>query len=145
MPSVPCPYFHPLRRADWLGSYPRLPLGAAWAGVCRAPGEPLEPQGALLFEICNTGFGRSHCPRFPAESPHDAVRFHLLGKNTDGALRIRYVFERNCWPAGFGDAELTPARETVSLPSEPASCGGPGTLKAQLLAFAATATPCTCT
>jgi hypothetical protein len=145
MPSVPCPYFHPLRRADWLGSYPRLPLAAAWAGACHAPGGPFEPQGALLFEACNTGFGRARCHRFPPSAGHDAVRFHLLENSPDGALRVRYVLERNCWPAGFGDAILTASGETVSLPSEPASCGGRDTLVAQILAFAASATPCTCT
>ncbi len=132
MLCVPCPYFHPARRAEWLGSYPRLPLGAAWEGACHATAEMFEPSGVLLFEVCNTGFGRARCPRFPAHAPHDAVRFHVLGQGAGASLRIGYVFERGCWPASHAAAEVDPARGIVDpAPESPA-------LAAQLLAFAST-------
>ncbi|HVT93987.1 MAG TPA: hypothetical protein VHD76_14175 [Bryobacteraceae bacterium] len=106
---MPCSYFRPCSPADWSGSYPRLPLGEAWNGVCAAdPSAPeyFAPQGALLFEVCNTGQGRARCSRFPKDSPRDSVRFHVVEDRGDRLL-IRYVFENECWPAGHGVTEFS--------------------------------------
>lgn len=106
---MPCVYFSPRAPADWSGSYPRLPLGEAWDGRCAAPSPHGEvefaPQGALLFEVCNTGQGRCRCARFPKDAARDSVRFHVVEDSGDRLL-IRYVFQNDCWPAGHGLIEF---------------------------------------
>ncbi len=131
MLAVPCPYFLPRAPAEWLGSYPRLPLGQAFRGECRAPGPPLEPDGALLFEVCNTGYAAPRCSRFPPASPAEAVRFHLAAQR-EARLVILYVTERAGWPVEHGELEYDPAEDTL-MPA-PADAA----LAAQARAFART-------
>ena len=100
-----CPYFYPVARFEnnpWAVP-PRLPLGDAYSGECRAPGAT-PPDESRMREICNLGYGRNRCDRFPAASNADAVRFHV-SEDTGKLVRIQYVFERDCWPGESGFME----------------------------------------
>jgi hypothetical protein len=98
-----CPYFYPVARFEqspW-SIPPRLPLGDAFSGQCRAPGNTLQPDESRMREVCNSGYGRHGCEQFPRDAPTDAVRFHIA--QDGGALvQILYVFERDCWPVEHG-------------------------------------------
>jgi hypothetical protein len=99
-----CPYFYPVARFEtspW-SVPPRLPLGDAFSGVCRAPGST-QPDETRMREVCNSGYGRHGCEQFPAGSASDAIRFHVA-KDSDELINIQYVFEKDCWPGEHGDA-----------------------------------------
>ncbi len=104
-----CPYFCPVApRAR--GSGPEnamLPLGDEWAGVCRAaPGPSPEPEEAVLRSLCNLGYARGMCARFPGDDGPDAVRFSV--SRDDGAsLGIYYVMERDHHPFAHGPLEYS--------------------------------------
>ena len=100
-----CPYFYPVARfeTDPWSVPPRLPLGDAFSGECRAPGSTLQPDEARMREVCNPGLGRHGCEQFPSASAADAVRFHVA-EDSGELIHIQYVFEKDCWPAGHGDA-----------------------------------------
>ncbi len=99
---MPCPYFYPRKRlesTEW-DPAPRLPLGAAFSGDCGSPVEldadvadPTDPSN-----LCNSGYARGLCPRFPADAPADAVRFSL---RINGGELI-YVFEKDLAPLKHG-------------------------------------------
>jgi hypothetical protein len=98
-----CPFFEPrtkLGEGPW-DPAPRLPLVEAWAGVCVSPGFTLqEPDESEQREICNTGYARGRCPRFPSEAEADAVRFSAV---RDGeALRVVFVLEKDHAPVRHG-------------------------------------------
>jgi len=77
---------------------PRLPLGRAWAGVCVAPGfVSEEPEETEQREICNIGYARGRCGRFPSNAEVDAVRFSA---DRDGGLV--YILEKNHAPVRHG-------------------------------------------
>jgi hypothetical protein len=98
-----CPYFYPVARFEtspW-SVPPRLPLGDAFSGECRAPGNYAQPDEAHIREICNFGYGRDRCEQFPAASVADAIRFHVA-KDADELIEIQYVFEKDCWPGEHG-------------------------------------------
>ena len=81
-----CPYFCPVApRARGAGpESAMLPLGDEWAGVCRAaPDPPPEPEEAILRSLCNFGYARGSCTRFPGDEGPDAVRFSV--SRDDGA------------------------------------------------------------
>ena len=97
-----------------------LPLGDAWAGTCLArPGEPLEPDAADL-SLCNLGYARGVCPRFPEETAADAVRF-AVARHAGGSLQIYYVLERGHHPLEHGQLEFdfTDAAFHPALPETP--------------------------
>jgi len=79
-----------------------LPLGGHWAGDCSAaPGLTCQPDAATLRALCNLGYARGACSRFPDDDGPDAVRFTISGD--DGAtLRLYYVVERNHHPFAHG-------------------------------------------
>ncbi len=91
-----CPYFSPEERfpeAAW-PKHPRLPLGDPYAGTCvAAPDKEWQPDQTTLRELCNLGYGRGKCPRFPAGAGPDSYRFSIVG-DEGGALRVFYVAER---------------------------------------------------
>lgn len=94
---VACPFFLPMSRlttGEWLHA-PRLTLIDEYRGICSA-GEPLEPEEPAQREICNCGYARGRCERFPPEGA-DAVRFSMTAEG-----RIVYVFERDHLPQGHG-------------------------------------------
>ena len=107
--AMACPYFYPVARFEtnpW-SVPPRLPLGDAFAGECRAPGSSLQPlvqpDETRMREVCNPGLGRHSCEQFPSASVADAIRFHVA-KDSGELIHIQYVFENQCWPGEHGDA-----------------------------------------
>jgi hypothetical protein len=103
-----CPYFYPVARFEtspW-SVPPRLPLGDAFSGECRAPQSnvqsPAQPDERRLREVCNLGYGRHACEQFPAGSAADAIRFHVA-KDEGELIHIQYIFEKDCWPGEHGD------------------------------------------
>jgi hypothetical protein len=106
-----CPYFYPVARFEtspW-SVPPRLPLGDAFSGECRAPGHSSEPDEACVREICNVGYGRGRCEQFPASSAADAIRFHVA-EDAGESVTIQYVFEKDCWPGTHGIFERSAAQ-----------------------------------
>jgi len=100
-----CPYFYPVARFEtspW-SVPPRLPLGDAFSGFCRAPGNTVQPDEMRMRTVCNLGFGRRACEQFPETSAADAVRFHVA-QDSGELIHIQYVFEKECWPGEHGDA-----------------------------------------
>ncbi len=98
-----CPYFYPVARFEsspW-SVPPRLPLGDAFSGECRAPGNSAQPDETRIRGICNLGYGRERCEQFPTESPADAIRFHVATDSGE-LITIQYVFEKDCWPSEHG-------------------------------------------
>jgi hypothetical protein len=120
---MPCPYFHPSAPQSSLFD-PRaamLPLGGHWSGVCRSVPEPepaSQPNAATLRSLCNLGYARGACSRFPEGDGPDAVRFTISGD--DGAtLRLYYVVERNHHP--FAHGPLTYSRALAAFTDPPAN------------------------
>jgi hypothetical protein len=100
-----CPYFFPVARFEtspW-SVPPRLPLGDAFSGVCRAPQNGVQPDETRMREVCNPGLGRHACEQFPPGSTVDAIRFHVA-KDSGEFIQIQYVFEKDCWPTEHGNA-----------------------------------------
>lgn len=119
-----CPYFHPVARcvSELRTETAMLPLGDAWAGVCEANPATgnATPDAAQLRPLCNLGYARGRCARFPAEDPGaDAVRFCISGD--DGAtLKISYVLERDHHPFAYGPLEYSLANLSfVESPAAP--------------------------
>ena len=116
-----CPYFYPVARfeANHWAVAPRLPLGDAYSGECRAPKASLQPDETILRQCCNLGYGRGRCRDFPSCSNADAVRFQIASE-TEAWINIQYVFEKDCWPVLYGTAVYSIATREVSgeLPDE---------------------------
>jgi len=105
-----CPYFYPVEPRASLGNGQNalLPLGDFWTGQCRAtPDEPCQPQDTTLRPLCNLGYARGNCVRFP-NSPElpDAVRFIIAG-DQGNLLRLYYVIERDHHPFAHGPLEYS--------------------------------------
>jgi hypothetical protein len=104
-----CPYFHavkPRSQTDNSRSA-MLPLGDAWDGLCRAnPDAPSEPDEITLLSICNMGYARGCCPRFPSGDGPDAARF-TIAADTPETLRVYYVLERDHHPWSHGPLEFS--------------------------------------
>jgi hypothetical protein len=58
----------------------------------------------MLRELCNRGYPRNRCPRFPSGEGPDMVRFSVTADQGD-ILRIYYVVEKNGSPMEYGDIE----------------------------------------
>jgi hypothetical protein len=100
-----CPYFYPVARFEtnpW-SVPPRLPLGHAFSGECRASESSIQPDEERMRQVCNLGYGRHSCEQFPVGSAADAIRFHVA-KDAGELIHIQYVFEKECWPGEHGDA-----------------------------------------
>ena len=98
-----CPYFYPLARFEgsaWIVP-PRLPLGDAFAGECRAQDNAFQPDEERVRQVCNLGYGRGRCDRFPQDAAADAVRFNLT-EDAGALIRIQFVYEKDCWPRDHG-------------------------------------------
>jgi len=109
-----CPYFCPTARFEtspW-SVPPRLPLGDAFAGECRAPGNTVQPDEARTRELCNLGYGRGRCEQFPTAATVDAVRFHIA-KDAGESIELQYVFEKGCWPGEQGTVDFSTASDTL--------------------------------
>ena len=102
-----CPYFRPqapLDSGSWFPA-PRLPLGDAYSGTCQARAEEHAPAEDCLRELCNRGYARGRCERFPPASPGDAVRFSITSE-VNGRLRMVYVIEAAHAPLEHGALEF---------------------------------------
>jgi hypothetical protein len=114
-----CPYFYPVARFEsspW-SVPPRLPLGDAFSGECRAPGSSAPLEETHVREVCNVGYGRGRCDHFPALSAADAIRFHVAS-DAGELIKIQYVFEKDCWPAGHGEIDFAAAPSTLRRQAE---------------------------
>jgi hypothetical protein len=104
---VACPFFVPSRRleiAGWVRP-PRFPLGDPFGGACHArSGDVIEPPEARQRELCNCGYARGRCDRFPGDSAADAVRFSVTDE-TLTRVSVVYVVEKDHAPAEFGTLE----------------------------------------
>ena len=110
-----CPYFYPVARFEtsyWVVP-PRLPLGDPYTGECRAADIAFQPEESRVRQICNLGYGRGRCDRFPEAALTDAVRFHVAG-DAGELIRIQYVFEKDCWPQDRGVVECSSATGNLS-------------------------------
>lgn len=107
--EMACPYFYPVTACGRAGENALLPLGDSWAGVCRAAaGTPWQPEEAVLRPMCNLGYAREGCARFPSDDGPDAVRFVI--SSDDGALvKIYYVVERDHHPFAHGPLDYSRA------------------------------------
>jgi hypothetical protein len=105
-----CPYFEPVT-ADpaCTPAHATLPLGDAWSGVCHADsGRPWQPGAETLYPLCNIGYARERCPRFPSGEGPDAVRFAIAAEGAAeeaATLRVSYVIERGHLPFAHGTLE----------------------------------------
>jgi hypothetical protein len=109
-----CPYFRPAVPRS--GASPRhimLPLGDLWTGECHAnPDSPWTPEDSRLHKLCNLGYARGTCDRFPAADSPDAVRFTIA--HDGGALiHLYYVIERDHHPFAHGPLEYSAASQAV--------------------------------
>ena len=111
-PAMACPFFYPVARwqSDCWVVPPRLPLGDAYTGECRAEANPFQPDDTRMRQTCNVGYGRSCCERFPAASQADAVRFNIAA-DAGQLIRIQYIFEKDCWPQQHGMLECSVSAE----------------------------------
>jgi hypothetical protein len=127
---VACPFFAPVRVLEptgWLRP-PRMPLGDTYAGVCSAvPDAPSAPPEPRQRELCNRGYARGQCDRFPEEAPADAVRFSIIGED-NGRIQLLYVLERDHAPLEHGPLEFAGTLQ---------GAGGREVLAAQARAFVA--------
>ena len=83
-----------------------LPLGAFWAGVCHAGAAELgPPEEASVRRLCQLGYARDNCSRFPAnDAGADAVRF-TISRDDGELLHLHYVLERDHHPYAHGSLE----------------------------------------
>jgi hypothetical protein len=110
-----CPYFEPVapRAPRAPAENATLPLGDEWAGLCRAqPDQASEPDEANLRMLCNLGYARGACGRFPSTDGPDAARFTLLEDNGT-TLRLYYVLERDHQPHAHGALEYSVERNAL--------------------------------
>jgi hypothetical protein len=108
-----CPYFDPVLPSR--DGSAMLPLGDWWEGVCRAMPDAPQPCEGTLLRLCNMGYARGECPRFPGGDGPDAVRFTVKGSGS-GAVRLYYVVERNHHPFAHGPLAYSIASGALSAP-----------------------------
>jgi hypothetical protein len=105
-----------LEIAGWVRP-PRFPLGDPFGGACHAhPAEIVEPPEARQRELCNCGYARGRCDRFPGDSPADAVRFSITD-DTPNRLLMVYVVEKDHAPTEHGTLEYLIADARLEGPS----------------------------
>jgi hypothetical protein len=119
--KMACPYFYPVERdrTNMRSESALLPLGDAWAGLCRAGAGPAwQPDQAVLDPLCMLGYARSLCHRFPHDDPGaDAVRF-AISRDDGVSLQLYYVLERDHHPFAHGPLEYSlTARRFLQTPS----------------------------
>ncbi len=111
-----CPFFYPLSPKCENTGVPG-PLGECWDGSCHAPDGPSDPDPEALRPLCNMGYARGRCRRFPAGRVPDAVRFAV--KADDGAtIRIYYSVEMDHLPFAHGPMEYSLAGGALANPPE---------------------------
>ena len=116
-----CPYFYPVARLeeDLWAVPPRLPLVDAYRGECRTGLAAHQPDDQVMRSVCNCGYARGRCDRFPADARGDAVRFSVASEE-DGRIRIQYILEKSCWPLVHDEMEFSIAERSFrSTPADP--------------------------
>lgn len=101
-----CPFFRPTERLDesaWLKP-PRAPLGEPCRGICTAEGSGFEPGIPALREMCNFGYARGRCARFPAAAECDAVRFSV-SSDRESRVNLIFILEKDYAPLRHGAVE----------------------------------------
>ncbi len=115
IPAMACPYFYPQERFDektWM-KHPRLPLGDPYTGVCCVdPMREWRPDMATVRDLCNQGYARQRCTRFPKDAGPDARRFSVI-TDDENVLKIFYVSERDHAPLDHGDLEFSTSTEQI--------------------------------
>ena len=99
-----------------------LPLGDWWKGVCHAvTGAPQETGRneceTLCDPLCNLGYARGECARFPEGEGPDAVRFTISGHESS-VIHIYYVLERDHHPFAHGRLAYSQAAAALVTPPE---------------------------
>ena len=116
-----CPFFYPIEPFDdkrW-NPRPQLPLGNPYEGECRAAAGPCRPNEQELKTLCNMGYARSKCARFPLDCRVDAVRF-MVNQDNGQTVVISFVQEYEHRPADYGKLEYSAAaRQFVSPHPDP--------------------------
>lgn len=108
-----CPYFDPVapRARVPTAQTAMLPLGELWDGICRAnPLDAITVDDAALGPVCNLGYARDTCSRFPPGDSADAVRFAIAGdaaggSGQSGMVTLRYAVESGHYPLTVGTLE----------------------------------------
>ena len=90
-----------------------MPLGDVWSGVCRAGAAPVVPDELTLTDLCNMGYVRGSCSRYPQSATLDAVRF-LIARHSNDLIQIQYVVECDHHPHAHGSLEYFPARSALA-------------------------------
>lgn len=84
-----------------------MPLGNAYSGSCRAVAGQLHvPEQSHQREVCNRGYARGRCDRFPDGEAVDAVRFSVAAGEA-GRLRLVYILEKDHAPSTHGSVEFS--------------------------------------
>lgn len=92
-----CPYFYPLAPLPDGIRVARSPLGRLYRGECHASASSVCPTGEVA-ELCNFGYARGRCERFPDQAPADCVRLSIQPSG-----RVIYVLEHRYTPIEHGD------------------------------------------
>ena len=67
--------------------------------------EPFQPDSETVRDLCNYGYARGRCARFPGGDSADAVRF-AIGSDDQTLVVIRYAIERDHYPLDQGELSL---------------------------------------
>jgi len=104
-------------------------LGDPFGGACHArPADIVEPPEAQQRDLCNCGYARGRCDRFPDGSAPDAVRFSVT-EDSPTRLLVVYVVEKDHTPVEFGTLEYRIPDSQLNGPA------GSDVLKQQARAF----------
>jgi hypothetical protein len=68
--------------------------------------------------LCNRGYARGICERFPPSAPFDAVRFSVLDETAESP-RFVWILEQDHAPAQFGAFEYDAALKGPIAPGLP--------------------------
>jgi hypothetical protein len=109
--EMACPFFHPSAPlvAQSGAETAMYPLGDCWTGECRAGADAVfTPEREQLRTVCNFGYARGGCERFPGGDGADAVRF-TISRDDGASIGIYYVMERDHHPYAHGPLEYSRA------------------------------------
>ncbi len=96
---------------------PRLPLADSYSGRCLAqPLQPHFPPEEQQRDLCNCGYARGRCDRFPESADADAVRFSVIF-HAKQRIRLVYILEKNHAPAAHGMLEFSTAAGRFLTPA----------------------------
>jgi hypothetical protein len=105
-----------------------MPLGDVWRGVCRAEAAPFPPDDATTNDLCNMGYARGRCSRYPRGETSDAVRFRIA-RDQNELIQIEYVVESDHHPHTHGTLEY---QRSVAAAGRP---GGDTIIERQAVAY----------